>query len=84
MRDYLVAVQREACKRFDASMPAEDAARDIKLGVYASWSDAERILPNVMRCYQEFRNELDQPLDLPRMLDGMERLRGRVADHTCL
>src|SRR2546428_490202 len=75
-RDYLVAVRREARKGFDAG--------DIKLGVYASWSDAERILPNVMRCYQEFRNELDQPLDLPRMLDGMERLRGRVADHTCL
>jgi glyoxylase-like metal-dependent hydrolase (beta-lactamase superfamily II) len=84
MRDYLVAVRREARTRFDAGMPAEDAAGDIKLGVYASWSDAERILPNVMRCYQEFRNELDQPLDLPRMLDGMERLRGRVADHTCL
>jgi len=84
MRDYLVAVRREARKRFDAGMRAEDAAGDIKLGVYASWSDAERILPNVMRCYQEFRNELDQPLDLPRMLDGMERLRGRAADHTCL
>ena len=54
------------------------------LGVYASWSDAERILPNVMRCYQEFRNELDLPLDLGRMLDGMERLRGRATDHTCL
>ena len=84
MRDYLAVVRREARKRFDAGMDAEEAARDIKLGVYASWSDAERILPNVMRCYQEFRNELHLPLDLPRMLDGMERLRGRTADHTCL
>jgi len=65
-------------------MDPEEAARDIKLGVYASWSDAERILPNVMRCYQEWRNEVHLPMDLPHMLDGMERLRGRAADHTCL
>src|SRR5256886_4887571 len=84
MRDYLVAVRREARQRFDAGMRAAGAAGDIKLAVYGTRSHAERLLPNVMRCYQEFRNELDQPLDLPRMLDGMERLRGRVADHTCL
>jgi len=84
MRDYLALVRREAKHRFDAGMPAEAAAADIKLGVFASWSDAERILPNVMRCYQEFRNELDQPMDLPRMLAGMERLRGARADHACL
>ena len=63
---------------------AGPSAGDIKLGVYASWSDAERILPNVLRCYQEFRNELDQPMNLPRILAGMERLRGARADHTCL
>jgi len=84
MRAYLAIVRREAKQRFDAGMPAEAAAGDIKLGVYASWSDAERILPNVMRCYQEFRDELDQPMDLRRMLAGMERLRGARADHTCL
>jgi len=65
-------------------MPAEAAAADIKLGVYASWSDPERILPNVMRCYQEFRDELDQPMDLPRMLAGMERLRGTPTRHACV
>ena len=57
MREYLALVRREAKVRFDAGMPAEAAARDIKLGVYASWREAERILPNVMRCYQEFRDE---------------------------
>jgi cyclase len=84
MRDYLALVRREAQRRFDAGMPPEAAAADIKLGVYASWSDAERILPNVMRCYQEFRNELDRPMDLVKMLAGMERLRGARAPHTCL
>src|SRR5206468_3495758 len=67
-----------------AGLPAEAAAADIKLGVYASWSDAERILSNVMRCYQEFRDELDQPMDLPRMLAGMERLRGAASGHACV
>jgi cyclase len=84
MRDYLALVRREAKTRFDAGMPAEAAAADIKLGVYASWAEAERLLPNVMRCYQEFRNETDRDLDIARMLDGMEALRGRRVDHTCL
>lgn len=84
MRDYLVLVRREAKKRFDAGMPPEAAARDIKLGVYASWREPERILPNVMRCYQEFRNELHLPMDLPGMLAGMEALRGARASHACL
>ena len=65
-------------------MPPEDAARDIKLGAYASWDDTERILPNVMRCYQEFKNETHLPMDVPRMLTGMERLRGSRGEHTCL
>ena len=84
LRDYLALVRGEARKRFDAGMPAEAAAADIKLGAYASWREAERILPNVLRCYQEFRNELDQPLDLQAMLDGMERLRGARTGHACL
>jgi cyclase len=84
MRDYLALVRREARKRFDAGMPAEAAARDVKLGVYAAWSDAERIYPNVLRCYQEFSDELDKPMDLRRMLAGMEALRGGRPDHACL
>jgi cyclase len=84
MRDYLALVRREARTRFEARMPEEEAARDIRIGAYAAWSDAERILPNVMRCYQEFREELDRPLDVARMLSGMERLRGLRPGHTCL
>ncbi|HEV8458950.1 MAG TPA: MBL fold metallo-hydrolase [Methylomirabilota bacterium] len=84
MRQYLTLVRREAKKRFDAGMPEEDAARDIKLGVYASWREAERILPNVMRCYQEFRDETHLAMDLTKMLDGMERLRGAPSGHTCV
>jgi cyclase len=84
VREYLVLVRREAKKRFDAGLSPEEAARDIKLGPFRAWSDAERILPNVMRGYAEFQGQPDQPLDLPRMLAGMDALRGRAADHTCL
>jgi len=84
MRDYLALVRREARKRFDAGLTPEEAARDIRLGIYARWREAERILPNVMRCYQEFRNELDKPLDLGAMIEGMARLRGARGGPTCL
>jgi cyclase len=84
MRDYLALVHRESRRRFEAGMPAEAAARDIKLGVYASWREPERILPNVMRCYQEFRDETDRDLDIPAMLAGMQALRGRRRGHACL
>ncbi len=59
-------------------------AGDIKLGVYASWREAERILPNVMRCYLEFRDETHLAMDLARMLDSMERLRGAPSEHACV
>lgn len=73
MRDYLALVWREARLRFESGMAPEAAARDIKLGVYARWNEAERILPNVQRCYQEFQGELDQPTDWAGMIDGMRR-----------
>lgn len=75
MRSYLALLRREAKKRFDAGMKEEEAARDIKLGVYVRWREAERVLPNIMRLYQEFRGELDQPLDLVSVFQGMAKLR---------
>jgi len=37
-----------------------------------------------MRCYQEFRRELEQPMDLKWMIDGMARFKGGASDHACL
>jgi cyclase len=75
MRDYLAFVHREARVRYDAGMPAEEAACDIDLGRYASWREPERIVPNVVRCYQEFRNETHIPIDRTKIVEVMERLR---------
>jgi glyoxylase-like metal-dependent hydrolase (beta-lactamase superfamily II) len=54
LRDYLVYIEREARARFDAGLPAREAARDISLADYASWGDAERIAVNVATLYREF------------------------------
>lgn len=81
MRKYLIYIRREARKRFDEGMSAKDAARDIKLGIYASWREAERILPNVARLYQEFRNEIDQPLDPQEVFAGMREMRAFFDSH---
>ncbi|HUY28708.1 MAG TPA: MBL fold metallo-hydrolase [Candidatus Binataceae bacterium] len=54
LKGYLEYIHREARTRFDAGMPAAEAARDIALDAYASWTDAERIVVNVATLYREF------------------------------
>ncbi len=81
MRSYLMLIRREAKKRFRLGMSPEEAARDVKLGIYARWREPERILPNIMRLYQEFQNELDRPIDRQRMMDGMRQLRAERHNH---
>ena len=54
VRGYLAYVRDEARARFDAGMSATEAARDIALGDYSSWGDAERIVVNVDTLYREF------------------------------
>jgi len=61
VQDYLRYIDAEARQRFDAGMPAEEAAQDIALGSYASWSDAERIAVNVDTLYREYRNDPTPP-----------------------
>jgi glyoxylase-like metal-dependent hydrolase (beta-lactamase superfamily II) len=54
VRAYLVYVTREARARYDAGLDAATAARDIPLGEFADWGDAERIVVNVDTLYREF------------------------------
>jgi glyoxylase-like metal-dependent hydrolase (beta-lactamase superfamily II) len=54
VRDYLVYIRDEARRRYDAGMPAADAARDIALGRFAGWRDAERVMVNVFTLYRDF------------------------------
>ena len=59
VREYLSYVRDEARLRFDAGLSAADAARDIALGDFASWGDAERIAVNVDTLYREFDPSLE-------------------------
>jgi glyoxylase-like metal-dependent hydrolase (beta-lactamase superfamily II) len=54
LKGYLEFIEREARRRYNAGMSAADAARDIALGAYADWGDAERIAVNVASLYREF------------------------------
>jgi len=54
VREYLGYIRDEARSRFDAGLPVAEAAKDIALGDYASWGDAERIAVNVDTLYREF------------------------------
>lgn len=56
---YFELVRDGARRAFDAGASRGEAVRSIDLGEYAEWGEAERIVPNVTRFYQEFRGELD-------------------------
>jgi len=67
VREYLVFVRDEARRRYDAGLSAAEASRDIALGDYAAWGDAERIAVNVDTLYREFGGadgERTAPLEL--------------------
>jgi len=61
MRDYLVYIRDEARRRYDAGMPAAEAARDIALDDYSAWLDGERIVVNVHTLYREFGDPSPPP-----------------------
>jgi glyoxylase-like metal-dependent hydrolase (beta-lactamase superfamily II) len=75
VREYLEYVRDEARKRYDAGLSAADAARDIALGDYSAWGDAERIAVNVDTLYREFsgRSERTGPLELFGLMDELAR-----------
>jgi len=61
VRDYLSYIQGEARKRYDGGMNAREAARDIALGDYDAWGDAERVAVNVATLYREFSGDKTPP-----------------------
>jgi glyoxylase-like metal-dependent hydrolase (beta-lactamase superfamily II) len=61
VQDYLRHVDREARARFEAGMPATEAALDIPLGEFRSWLDAERVAANVLALYREYSGDTSPP-----------------------
>lgn len=72
-RDYLAYITAEARTRFEAGLDPLEAARDIALGDYAAWGDAERIAVNVATLYREF-GAPDVPGDAATLFGWMARL----------
>ncbi|HEV2581817.1 MAG TPA: MBL fold metallo-hydrolase [Ktedonobacteraceae bacterium] len=61
LRDYLQYVYDEARKRYEAGMSALEAARDIPMERYATWTDGERIVVNVAAVYRELSGDTSHP-----------------------
>jgi glyoxylase-like metal-dependent hydrolase (beta-lactamase superfamily II) len=75
VRAYLEYVRDQARRRYDAGLSAFEAARDIALGDFSAWGDAERIVVNVDTLYREFSGSREPP-DLPKLLERMALLAG--------
>lgn len=61
VKGYLQYIYDEARKRYEAGMPAFEAARDIPMERYATWSDGERIAVNVSTIYRELSGDPSHP-----------------------
>ena len=73
VREYLSFIDSEARARFDAGMSASEAAKDIALGEYANWGDAERLAVNVHSLYREYDPSLATP-DVMALFEEMSVL----------
>ncbi|WP_376797547.1 MBL fold metallo-hydrolase [Thermogemmatispora sp.] len=73
VKDYLQYVYDEARKRYETGMSALEAARDIPLDRYATWTDGERIVANVAAMYREFSGDQSEP-EKPLLFASMAAL----------
>ncbi len=74
LKGYFELLTAEARTRYDAGMTALQAARDIDLGPYAGWSEAERVVANVHALYRDFGD--DAPSDALTLMGEMAALAG--------
>jgi len=73
VRHYLTYIRDEARKRYDAGLPAFEAARSIALDDFAGWGDSERIAVNTATLYREFGAK-DTPSDPATLFGWMAQL----------
>ena len=74
LKGYFEFLSDQARIRFDAGMTPMDAARDIDLGPYAGWGEAERLVANVHALYRDFG--ADVPSDALTLMGEMAALAG--------
>ncbi|HJT59042.1 MAG TPA: MBL fold metallo-hydrolase, partial [Ktedonobacteraceae bacterium] len=61
VKGYFEYIYAEARKRYEAGMSVLEAARDIALDRYATWTDGERIAVNVASIYRELSGDPAPP-----------------------
>jgi len=74
LKGYFELLTAEARIRYDAGMTALQAARDVDLGPYAGWSEAERVVANVHALYRDFGDAA--PSDALTLMGEMAALAG--------
>ena len=77
LRAYFEVITAEARKRFDAGLDEAATAREVPLGRYAAWGEAERVVPNVYRLFAQFRGDPAGPIDVVRAFAGMAEFSAR-------
>jgi cyclase len=63
MKAYLELVQREGRRAYEKGVTAGRAAAELDLGKYATWTDADRIAPNMARLYSELKGTIGTDQD---------------------
>ena len=63
MRDYLALLLEAGRRSYAAGISAGRAAAQLDLGVYASWTDADRVATNMARLYSELKGTIGADMD---------------------
>jgi cyclase len=74
LKDYFTLLTSEARTRYEAGMSPLEATRDIDLGPYAGWGEAERVVANVHALYRDFGDP--SPSDALTLMGEMAALAG--------
>lgn len=77
LRGYWEHLRTEVRARFEAGMTAEAAVRDLPLGDYTGWGEAERLAVNVDTIYRGLAGETERP-GLAQHFAGMAALRSEA------
>jgi cyclase len=77
VKGYLEYIYQEARKRYEIGMSDQEAARDIDLDRYATWTDGERIAVNVASIFREFKGDQTHP----KMVDMFGRMAELVLEN---
>ncbi len=61
VKSYLEYIYQEAEKRYKIGMSAQEAAKDIDLDRYTTWTDGERIVVNIATIFRELKGDQSHP-----------------------